>query len=263
LIVSIDLDHMEWLGPDRDVIGREKAGIVRAGKPVIVADRNPPGGLLDEIGRRGGVPSIIGVDYVAEPGDRGFTFRTAGRTPRRFPRPAFGGRIQIDNAAAVVAVADSMQASLPVADTAIAAGIESARIAGRFERFNVGAVEWIFDVAHNPAAAKLFYEAVAELPPVACTIAVFGAMADKDIEQVVYRFVPGVDAWFVGAIDSDRGADPQHLALLLTRLGARDVSTYTDMATAARAARAAPADRVLAFGSFYAVGPSLDAVGLY
>ncbi len=95
------------------------------------------------------------------------------------------------------------------------------------------------------------------------TLAVFGAMGDKDLKTVLEPFVKLVDAWFVGSIDSDRGAKPVDLASLLRLLGAPDVSTYADVHAAAQAARAASADRVLAFGSFYTVGPALDAVRLY
>jgi len=152
---------------------------------------------------------------------------------------------------------------LPVADDAIVEGLRTARIKGRFERVDVEGVEWVFDVAHNPAAAALFHQALGELAPVARTVAVFGAMADKDLEQVLNRFVPAVDAWFVGGIDSDRGADPETVAALLTRLGARRVAAFPDITQAAQAALAESADRVLAFGSFYTVGPSLEAVAIY
>jgi dihydrofolate synthase/folylpolyglutamate synthase len=254
---------MEWLGPNRDVIGREKAGIVRSGRPAVVADRVPPAGLLDEIAKRGGHLRLIGTDFEAESMDGRFRYRGSDGRERVFPRPGFGGRIQLDNAAAAVAVVDSMQATLPVADPAIVDGLAGARIRGRFERIDVAGVEWIFDVAHNPAAAALFHQALGELPPVARTIAVFGAMADKDLEQVLVRFVPGVDAWFVGGVDSDRGADPDRIRELLIRLGAQTVTVFSDVAGAAQAALANQADRVLAFGSIDTVGPSLDVVGIY
>jgi len=127
----------------------------------------------------------------------------------------------------------------------------------------VDGVEWIFDVAHNPASAALFSEALSGLQPVSRTLAVFGAMSDKDLDAVIEPFVSVVDAWLVGGIDSDRGAKPEDLALQLQRLGAREVSVHTDVAAAAEAARRLPADRVLAFGSFYTVGPAMNVVGLY
>lgn len=263
LIVSIDLDHMDWLGPDRDIIGREKAGIVRRGRPVIVADRDPPDGLFDEIGRRGGNASTIGVDFSAEVQGDQFSYRQADQGSRLFPCPAFGGRIQLDNAAAAIAVVDAMQEALPVADEAIVTGLSTAKLRGRFQRVMVDGVEWIFDVAHNPASAALFCESLAGLRPVLRTVAVFGAMSDKDLDAVIEPFVSVVDTWLVGGIDSDRGAKPEDLASQLQRLGARDVSVYPDVEAAARAVRAVPTDRVLVFGSFYTVGPAMNVVGLY
>ena len=263
LIVSIALDHMEWLGPDRDAIGREKAGIVRPGRPVIVADTDPPDGLLEEISRRGGEASLVGRDFSAEAAAEGFRYVEGGRPDRHFPRPAFGGRIQLTNAAATVALVDSLQAALPVADDEIATGLAAARLKGRLEHATVDSAEWIFDVAHNPASAKLLLEALEEHAPVPQTAAVFGAMRDKDLDAVLAPFVGKVDCWFVGGVDSDRGAEPEQIASLLQRLGATRVSVFPEVADAARAARKAGADRVLAFGSFYTVGPAMTAVGLY
>jgi dihydrofolate synthase / folylpolyglutamate synthase len=162
-----------------------------------------------------------------------------------------------------------VRGALPVTDDHIARGLESARIKGRFDRLQVvgaggaGRVEWVFDVAHNPAAARLFSEALAGLDRVPRTIAVFGAMADKDIAAVVRPFVEVVDAWLVGGVDSDRGAEPEALAALLGREGARDVTVFEDIPSAVRAALGMPADRVLVFGSFYTVGPAMQVVEIY
>jgi len=263
LIVSIDLDHMEYLGPDRDAIGREKAGIVRAGRPAIVADESPPAGLLDAIRDRGGDLRLINRDFGAEAADGGLSFWQRGQAPRPFPKPAFGGRIQLGNAAAVIACVDALQTAVPVADAAIAAGLAAARLKGRFDLCLVDGREWIFDVAHNRASAAQLFAALSSLAPVGRTVAVFGAMRDKDLESVVQPFIPVVDTWYLGAIDSDRGASPEELARVLDRLGARRIERFADVAAAAQAARTAPVDRILAFGSFYTVGPAMQAVGLY
>jgi dihydrofolate synthase/folylpolyglutamate synthase len=263
LVVSVDLDHMEYLGPDRDTIGREKAGIVRPGRPVVVADRDPPDGLLDEIARLGGELKRIGVDFDVAAAEGGLTYRSDGAAPRRFPRPAFGSRIQLDNAAAVITVVDALQGVLPVSEPALASGLAGARIRGRFDLARVDGREWVFDVAHNPAAARLFRDALAALPPVPKTVAVFGAMRDKDLRAVLAPFVPLVDAWFVGAVDSDRGANPAAIAKLLAELGAARIEQFDDIAAAAQAAQAARPDRVLAFGSFYTVGPAMESLRLY
>lgn len=263
LIVSIDLDHMDYLGPDRDTIGREKAGIVRPGRPVVVGDTDPPPGLLDEIERRGGLLQLTGPDFSATADGTGLRYQRSGQAQRQFPRPVFGGRVQILNAAAVITVVDAMQADLPVSEAAIAAGLAGASVRGRFDRTTVDGTEWVLDVAHNPASVALLLEALAGLDPVARTVAVFGAMHDKDLTRVVAPFVDQVDAWYLGAIDSDRGASTEQLAAVLASLGARQIEQFRDVAAATEAARRATADRVLAFGSFYTVGPVAQVLGLY
>lgn len=263
VIVSIDMDHMEYLGNSRDAIGREKAGIVRSGRPVIVGDRRPPQGLLEEIDRRGGAPVLIGSDFGVQASPEGLEFWQRGEASRSFPRPGFGGRIQLDNAAAVVATVDALGDRLSVDDAAIAAGLARVTLRGRFDRRTVGGRQWIFDVAHNQAAAALFHEALSELPHTGTTVAVFGAMHDKDIPAVIAPFVDIVDAWLVGNVDSDRGARAEDLVVMLGGLGARTAMAYADVESAARAALAMSAERVLVFGSFYVVGPAMKAVGLY
>jgi dihydrofolate synthase/folylpolyglutamate synthase len=254
---------MDYLGPDRNAIGFEKAGIARAGRPVVVADASPPDGLLDALAEKHADQRLIGREFrVTARGDR-FAFEAPGCTSREFPLPLFGAGVQLTNAGAVVATVDAMRPLLPVSDEAIAEGIASARVRGRFDRQVVDGVEWIFDVAHNPAAAACFAAALTELAPARQTLAVFGAMRDKDLRSVLRPFLPQVSGWLVGGIDSDRGETPERLAQILTDLGAAPVSIHADIATAARRAKDAGADRVLVFGSFYSVGPAMQAVGIY
>jgi dihydrofolate synthase/folylpolyglutamate synthase len=88
-------------------------------------------------------------------------------------------------------------------------------------------------------------------------------MRDKDLSAVLAPFLPLIDTWYVGAVDSDRGASPEAIASLLTALGATRIERYPAIAQAAAAAQAARADRVLAFGSFYTVGPAMESLRLY
>lgn len=265
LIVSVDLDHEEWLGSDRNAIGREKAGIMRAGRPVIVADEDPPASILDAAASLGAELMLIGRDFSVEGDADALIYRAPGQADRRLPRPSFGVRAQLQNAAACIAVVDALRCQLPVDHVAVGRGLKNVRIAGRLDRHVIGGVEWIFDVAHNPAAAARMLDALESSPPAARTWAVFGAMRDKDLAGVVRGFVPSVAEWFVAPVDSERGASPEVLCRLLTDVGAEAASPHADVATACRVAqqRAASGDRVLVFGSFYTVGPALAALGLY
>lgn len=266
LIVSIDLEHQEWLGPDREAIGREKAGIMRAGRPVVVADRDPPRSLAQTAEAVGARLELIGRDFECAPagGSDALLYR-AGAGERRLPRPSFGGAEQIGNAGACVRLVECLAPELPVGEEAVARGVAGARLAGRAERHVVDAVEWVFDVAHNPAAAARFAASLESLPRAAATSAVFGGMRDKDLAAVFTPFTARVDRWFVASPDSERAASAPTVAGLLASLGARGVAAYTSVAEACAAARAgaAPGERVIVFGSFYTVGPALAALGIY
>lgn len=266
LIASIDIDHIEWLGPDREAIGREKAGIFRPGRPAIVADRNPPASVVDYAAEIGAELELIGRDFDFVPdGEHGWREAVAPANDPPLPLPPFGGREQYANAAACAAVVHGLQGVLPVPRDALAAGIRNARLRARFERCEIAGVEWLFDVAHNPAAAAVLKSSLARLPAAPRTFAVFAAMGDKDLGGVLAPFVGDVTGWLVTQSDPERGAPPERLAALLAELGAQAVETAPDVAAAVGAARARvqPGDRVLVFGSFHTVGAATAALGLY
>jgi len=265
LIVSIDIDHEEWLGTDRDSIAREKAGIIRRARPVIVADDDPPDGLLSRIDAEQAIPYLVGRDFDYAQHADGFSYETPGGAPQLLPRPAFGGAVQLGNAAACVALVESLQTALPVPHNALASGLRMAHISGRLEQHDIDGVDWLFDVAHNPSAAAWLRDKLDGLAPAERTVAVFAAMKDKDLTGVLGPFISGVDHWLVAPIDSERGASTQLLSELLQSLGAHSVAMHEDVAAACSAARSATrsGDRALVFGSFYTVGPAMAALGLY
>jgi len=271
LVVSVDLDHREWLGDDRETIGREKAGIMRRGKPAVIADRDPPKSLVAYAAAEGALPKIIGRDFDFRRAPGGWR-RAEGRGSnegRVLPLPPFGGDEQLGNAAACAAVADSLASELPVSDDALAEGIRQAYLRGRFERATLEGVEWIFDVAHNPAAAAIFAASLARLPRAPRTLAVFAAMRDKDLAGVIAPLASSVDTWFVTQADAERGARGEELREVLAAGGARSIEVAievaSDVAAATAAARAAAQSgtRVIVFGSFVTVGAAADALGLY
>jgi dihydrofolate synthase/folylpolyglutamate synthase len=265
LIVSVDLDHREWLGEDREAIGREKAGIIRPGKPVVIADRDPPASVLAHAASEGALARVIGRDFDFQRVPLGWQRTGDGAATGTLPLPSFGGAEQYGNAAACAAVVGELAADLPVSDAALAAGIRDAYLRGRLERHSVDGVEWLFDVAHNPAAAGVLAASLARLPPASKTFAVFAAMRDKDLAGVFAPFLESVEIWFVTQANAERGASGSALAEILEARGARGVECCVDVAAACAAARAAAraGDRVLVFGSFHTVGAATAALGLY
>jgi dihydrofolate synthase/folylpolyglutamate synthase len=265
LIVSIDLDHQEWLGDTRDAIGREKAGIVRSGKPVVIADRDVPTSVLSHAAAEQAVPYVIGRDFDFSRDGAGWRRGRDGDTVPALPVPPFGGEEQYANAAACVTVVERLAESLPVSEAALRAGIANAYLRGRFERHELDGVQWVFDVGHNPAAAMRLNASLQRLADPRRTFIVFAAMRDKDLGGVIGPFAPQAAAWFVTQASADRGASGEELKDLLTRLGAAQVKVAASVAAACAEARAAaqPGDRVLVFGSFHTVGAATEALRLY
>jgi len=265
LIVSIDLDHREWLGDTREAIGREKAGIVRPGKPVIIGDEAVPATVLEHVAEVGAVPYLIGRDFGFRRDGSGWRrARDTGAT-RPLPLPPFGGAEQLANAASCAAAVAALAAALPVGDAALAAGIANAVLRGRLERHDVDGVEWVFDVGHNPAAAAGLAATLRGWPTPKRTWIVFAAMRDKDLRGVIEPFGAAAAGWFVAQASADRGATGDELAALLESLGAERVQVAADVAAACAAARAAaaPGDRVVVYGSFHTVGAALEELRLY
>jgi dihydrofolate synthase/folylpolyglutamate synthase len=237
---------------------------VRRGKPVVIADRDPPRSVLAHAAAEGAITQVIGreFDYRREEGG----WRPVGgrRASRVFPLPTFGGDEQYGNAAACAAVVDCLSPELPVRDDALAAGIRHAYLRGRLERHFVDGVEWVFDVAHNPAAVSVLAASLARLPKAGRTFAIFAAMRDKDLAGVLTPLLASVEVWFVTQANAERGATADELRDLVRARGANAVAT-SDVAAACAAVRSAAraGDRVLVFGSFHTVGAATAALGLY
>ncbi len=265
LIASIDLDHTAWLGPDREAIGYEKAGIMRPGRPAVVGDADAPASLAAHAEAIGAELLAIGRDFRPVRADVGWRYEGSdGTCYDGLPIVAFGGDVQAANMASCVAVVNALQSELPVSIAALRAGLANARLRGRSERYARDGVEWVFDVAHNPSAARALRQAV-EGGRASRTIAVFAAMEDKDLEGVLAPFTSIVASWHIARPDSERGAPLEAITEVLRRLGAGQPVLHPGVAEACAAAtaEARPGERVLVFGSFYTVGPALEALGLY
>lgn len=261
LITSIGVDHTEWLGSDREAIGREKAGILRPGRPAVCADPDPPGTLLQEAARRGAQLYRAGKDYGYEGG--GAEWRWWGPETRlhALPLPALPGRVQLVNAAAVLMVMECLRDRLPVSRGAVRRGLLDVSLPGRFQMIP-GDVEWILDVAHNPDAACALAGNLAARPVQGRTLAVLGMLADKDVEGLARSLKPHVDGWYAGGLACPRGLSGGALAARLRGGDAFPVSVHASVAEACRAARsdAKPGDRVVVCGSFHTVAEAMAAV---
>ena len=258
VITSIDLDHMELLGPDRESIGFEKAGIMRAGRPVVVSDPVPPQSVLDHAQKLGANLWRLGVDFNFSGDKQQWAWAGRERRYAGLAYPALRGANQLVNASGVLAALTALRDRLPITAQAVRNGLAMVELPGRFQ-IVPGQPTLVLDVAHNPhsvAALAANLDAMGFFPT---THAVFGAMADKDLAPMFQRVNPIVDRWYFTDLPTARAQTGARLAEQWRALNTRkDTSAlaFADPVQALQAAVAAanPADRIVVFGSFYTVG---------
>ncbi len=259
LVTGIGIDHVEWLGPDRESIGREKAGIFRAGRPAICSDPAPPATV--RVAAAGLAANWYGLDeqYGYRLSDTHWDWWGPGLSLNELPFPALPGPVQVQNAAGVLMALHSIRQQLPVAEHAIHTGLQQMRLRGRFD-IVPGPVECIFDVAHNPHAAAQLAAALATRPCGGRTFAVCGMLADKDAAGVAAALQTQVQMWYLGGLDGVRGQSAVALAMRMA-LPELHRHLFADVSAAFAAARTAAdaGDRILVFGSFHTIAEVLPA----
>ena len=258
VITSIDLDHMAILGSDRETIGREKAGIMRAGRPVVVSDPVPPQSVLEHAEAIGADLWRFGRDFNFSGDKQQWSWAGRGRRYSGMAYPALRGANQLVNASGVLAALDALRTRIPVTAQAVRNGLAMVELPGRFQ-IVPGQPVLVLDVAHNPHSVAALAENLDAMGFYPTTHAVFGAMADKDLQPMLQRVGPLVDRWYFTDLPLPRAASAADLQQAWQAQNTRkDVasSVHADPQAALPVAVAAadPADRIIVFGSFYTVG---------
>ncbi len=258
VITSVDLDHMEFLGPDRESIGREKAGVMRTGRPVIVSDPVPPQSVLDHALEIGADLWRLGVDFNFSGDPQQWAWSGRGRRHAGMAYPALRGANQLLNASGVLAALTALRERLPVTAQAVRNGLAMVALPGRFQ-IVPGQPMLVLDVAHNPHAAAALAVNLDAMGFFPTTHAVFGAMADKDLAPMFARLNPIIDRWYFTDLPIGRAETSARLLARWqdsNRRADTGAACFSDPLQALRAAVEAsdPADRIVVFGSFYTVG---------
>ena len=246
IITSIGIDHVDWLGDNREVIGREKAGIMRAGKPIICGDPEPPASIAVEAERIGATLYQYGDDFDAH----------------GLPQPALLGAVQAQNAACVAQALRCLAYVLPVSADNIAQGFTTVRLMGRLQKLH-NQPELVVDVAHNPHAAKTLANWLQENQTLRQTHAIFSILADKDIAGVVAIMQPFIQKWHLVPLQGGRSVPVETLKSTLESCGIQvPIQVHQDFQSAWNSVLFSvnKQDRVVAFGSFLVVSGMLEVV---
>ena len=276
VISTIGIDHVAFLGNTREAIAAEKACIYRPGCPAVCSDANVPATLSSCVEKIGAKGLYAGRDFSTVVHEDGtFDWTGEGVTLANLPAPALVGTNQYRNAAGVLALVTALQAKLPVSREAIEKGLASVRLTARFETVSNDPCPIVLDVGHNPEAAAVLSQNIAlTKKPGERTMAVFGMLADKDMESVSRLLKDSFDDWFVASLTGPRAASATLLqsAMLAAGIEADRIETYQTVEAALAQARFVAKNlaerpmgtvRIIVFGSFVTVTAALEALAAH
>ncbi|KAA1193887.1 bifunctional folylpolyglutamate synthase/dihydrofolate synthase [Pseudohalioglobus sediminis] len=260
VITSIDLDHQEWLGDTRAAIAREKAGIMRPGKPVVIADPEPPAELLECAQQVAAAPVMqLGHEFgYGEPGASWQGYLTGADAGRRELPSLATEALWPSNICAALQAACLLGETF--SDEQVRRALAGAHSTGRCQHLDIAGRHYLLDVAHNPAAIDKLLEKIDATPCNGKVIALFSAMKDKPVEAMLSRFGARFQAWFLG----EQPANPRAMAAtdiadILHAQGQQRVSVSKNLRQALRRAQAVmqSGDLLVVFGSFFTVAAVL------
>lgn len=257
-IVTIDLDHREWLGETREEIALEKAGILRPGRIAVIGDPDPPATLLAYLKERAIPATFWQRDFFGRRQREGWRWWNRRERLDQLPRPPLPGSHQLQNASVALELLSRLRERLPVSEEAIREGLARTRLPGRCHWIR-GRPDQLLDVAHNPQAARQLAAHLREEAQGRRIVALFSCLKDKEIEGIIAPLLPLVDLWVVAPLESERAAPLAALTEPLQRAGAPFLA-LPSLEEAYRAAltRCRPDDLLLVFGSFLTVGTVLS-----
>ncbi len=268
VVTSIALDHQDWLGADRESIGREKAGIFRAGKAAICGDRNAPASLIKTAGDTGASLFRLGYEFEIEQGNDSFIWSGPGSRLDELPLPRYlPGTAQLENLACAIMALDTLSSSFAshgfrrdgINRDAMLDALQNTRLPGRFQLIP-GDVEWVLDVAHNPAAARNLAACLRRRPVSGKTTLVLGMLSDKDVHGVVSELGGLIDEIILCTLPGPRGFTAADLTQRIPCADELDLMQAGSVHNGCDLARTASGigDRIVVTGSFLTVAAALE-----
>lgn len=261
LITTIDIDHTDWLGSTRDEIALEKAGIMRPGRPAVFASSNPPQALLERAAELNVELYLAGDAFSYSRTDEGWSWQGPQTKYQYMPEPSAMGGFILQNCSAVLMVLELLQERLEITKGYVESGMLALYVPGRFQVIN-GDVTIVLDVAHNPEAATELAANLSKLSPKGRNLAVFSALADKDIVHIVEPLVALIDQWHIGELEVKRAATLKQLqdSLIAAGVDRSEIHLYESLSQAQTKAMADAVthDKLIIFGSFFTIAEAMQ-----
>jgi dihydrofolate synthase/folylpolyglutamate synthase len=267
VVTSIDLDHVEWLGDNRESIGFEKAGIFRHGCPAVVGDPNPPESIRAQAARIQAKLACIGEDFGVRPSGDELEFWSRDGHTLSVPRTDLTGDLGGQNTAVALQVLQSLPGEFKPSPASLYESFGKARLFGRFHRHvdPERSLTWVLDVAHNVAAIGNLIPKIQRETDIRRWHVVLGMLKDKDARESVSLLEPVIDRWYLAPLPGSRGQSGEELATKIRDKVSGEVSPCESVQQALEQARdqAGKGEGILVLGSFQIVGPAMEFLRLY
>jgi dihydrofolate synthase / folylpolyglutamate synthase len=259
IITSICIDHVDWLGETRELIGQEKAGIFRRGIPAVIGDPDPPNSLFTTAAEKGTPLFSINQDFSYQLGAEGWNWQANKMTLSTLPFPGLKGEHQLRNASTVLTAVNLLNDKLPITEASIRKGLADVKLSGRFQLVG-GDIPVLLDVCHNPHAAYSLLDYLQKAFGEYKIHAVFAMMRDKDIASVIQILSPVISSWHLAPLQNKRAASEEVMLEAFKGIESGDIfsgfsnfeQTFADAES-----RAQKGDLILVFGSFFLVSEYL------
>lgn len=257
LLTAIDVDHIEWLGSDREKIGFEKAGVMRANGLAVCSDPNPPNSVVEYAAQLNVNLKRLGRDFDFVADSDQWLFKTENQSIV-LPQPNLVGQFQLQNAAGVLALLKA-QSWLKINQTAYEQGLKQIQHPGRLQTIQLDNQAWLFDVAHNPQSVDALANYLKMQPNQAEYLVVFSALADKDIDSMVAQITLYASQWLIADLQVERSAPLARMQEVLRLAGVESErqQIFSSMSEAVTYARQSKEKRVLIYGSFVTVSQAM------
>lgn len=266
LITNISLDHCNWLGDDVEAIAFEKAGVMRTGVPTVFGSADVPRSLQQHAEMTGADLRLAGRDFDYDRhGNNSWHWKGRETSRASLPLPGLRGDFQVGNAAAVLALIEAAGLDKALDAAMLKRELPNVTLTGRMQTVRAGGVNWLLDVAHNPAAAMVLADTLHGTRVAGDTWGIIGLLDDKDVEGIAVALDRQVDHWIAVTAAATRALQADELARRIANACGRPcrIGKSRDEAMQYAQRSASENDRILLTGSFYLVGPTLSNLELY
>jgi len=254
LITAIDIDHVDWLGSNREKIGIEKAGIMRKNKLSVCSDITPPSSVKSYAQDNQVNYICVGEDFNFQIKKDYWDFVSSNKLFNSISNlvfPNLKGNFQVQNAAGVLSLILSLP--LPVSKQNIIKGLQTIEHSGRLQTFTISKNFWIADVAHNPQSISVLATHLQNIKFKG--IAIFSVLDDKDYTAMIDDLKPYVSCWYIADLKVERSSSVDNIEKALVKAGVekKAIKTFSSIEQAVKLAVEKRKSKVLVSGSFFTV----------